>query len=542
MKKTAFLIAFASVLSCKPVQEVAKPVEQPFVWEASNLYFLLVDRFNNGDKSNDQIIKRNEPTGKLRGFEGGDLRGIIQKIDEGYFNRLGINAIWLNPIVEQIHGSVDEGTGNTYGFHGYWTKDWTAIDPSFGTRKDLNELVEKAHKNGIRIMLDAVINHTGPVTNIDTAYPNDWVRTSPKCTYNSYRNYIDCTLVENLPDVLTESNNNVELPPTLVEKWKKEGRYEQEVAELDAFFKKTGYPRAPKYYIMKWLSDYILDFGIDGYRVDTVKHVTEDVWTDFSKVCKEAFEQFKKNNPDKVLDNNPFFMVGEIYGYGIHGKRIYNFGDKKVDYFANGFDNLINFDFKGDANLDYETLFTKYNQVVQNDLKGGSIMNYVTSHDDGQPFDKKRQKTVEAGTKLLLAPGISQVYYGDESARILDVAGTQGDATLRSFMNWDDINNKPQTKQLMQHFQKLGQFRKKHPAIGAGKHQMITNSPYTFSRTYKNDNVIVVLNANKGEKTIDVSTVFKNGVTIKDAYSNTSAKVINGKITITTDFEILLLE
>jgi alpha-amylase len=542
MKKTAFLIAFASVLSCKPVQEVAKPVEQPFVWEASNLYFLLVDRFNNGDKSNDQIIKRNEPTGKLRGFEGGDLRGIIQKIDEGYFNRLGINAIWLNPIVEQIHGSVDEGTGNTYGFHGYWTKDWTAIDPSFGTRKDLKELVEKAHKNGIRIMLDAVINHTGPVTNIDTAYPNDWVRTSPKCTYNSYRNYIDCTLVENLPDVLTESNNNVELPPTLVEKWKKEGRYEQEVAELDAFFKKTGYPRAPKYYIMKWLSDYILDFGIDGYRVDTVKHVTEDVWTDFSKVCKEAFEQFKKNNPDKVLDNNPFFMVGEIYGYGIHGKRIYNFGDKKVDYFANGFDNLINFDFKGDANLDYETLFTKYNQVVQKDLKGGSIMNYVTSHDDGQPFDKKRQKTVEAGTKLLLAPGISQVYYGDESARILDVAGTQGDATLRSFMNWDDINNKPQTKQLMQHFQKLGQFRKKHPAIGAGKHQMITNSPYTFSRTYKNDNVIVVLNANKGEKTIDVSTVFKNGVTIKDAYSNTSAKVINGKITITTDFEILLLE
>lgn len=542
MKKIAFLIAFITVLSCKPVQEVAKPVEQPFVWEASNLYFLLVDRFNNGDKSNDQIIKRNEPTGKLRGFEGGDLRGIIQKIDEGYFNRLGVNAIWLNPIVEQIHGSVDEGTGNTYGFHGYWTKDWTAIDPSFGSRKDLKELIEKAHKNGIRIMLDAVINHTGPVTSIDPAYPNDWVRTSPKCTYNSYRNYIDCTLVENLPDVLTESNNNVELPPSLVEKWKKEGRYEQEVAELDAFFKKTGYPRAPKYYIMKWLLDYILDFGIDGYRVDTVKHVTEDVWTDFSKVCKEAFEQFKKDNPDKVLDNNPFFMVGEVYGYGIHGKRIYNFGDKKVDYFANGFDNLINFDFKGDANLDFEALFTKYNQVVQNDLKGGSIMNYLTSHDDGQPFDKQRQKTVEAGTKLLLAPGISQVYYGDESARILDVAGTQGDATLRSFMNWDDINNKPQTKQLMQHFQKLGQFRKKHPAIGAGKHQMITNSPYTFSRTYKNDKVIIVLNANKGEKTIDLSTVFKDGVMVKDAYSNTSAKVINGKITITTDFEILLLE
>ena len=69
---------------------------------------------------------------------------------------------------------------------------------------------------------------------------------------------ITCTLVENLPDVKTESNETVALPPFLVEKWKKEGRYEQEIAELDAFFTKTGYPRAPKYYIMKWLSDYII--------------------------------------------------------------------------------------------------------------------------------------------------------------------------------------------------------------------------------------------------------------------------------------------
>jgi alpha-amylase len=542
MKKILLFTVFVTVLSCKSVQEIAIPIEKPFVWEASNLYFLLVDRFNNGDKSNDEIIKRNLPTGKLRGFEGGDLRGIIKKIDEGYFNRLGINAIWLNPIVEQIHGSVDEGTGNTYGFHGYWVKDWTAIDPSFGTRKDFKELVDKAHKNGIRIMLDAVINHTGPVTKIDPAYPDNWVRTSPKCTYDSYRNYIDCTLVENLPDVLTESNENVNLPPFLVEKWKKEGRYEQEILELDAFFKKTGYPRAPKYYIMKWLSDYIIDFGIDGYRVDTVKHVTEDVWGDFSKVCKEAFEEFKINNPNKVLDNNSFFMVGEVYGYGIHGKRIYDFGDKKVDYFSNGFDNLINFDFKGDANLDYETLFSKYNQLVQNELKGGSVMNYVTSHDDGQPFDKQRKKTFEAGTKLLLTPGISQVYYGDESSRILDISGTEGDATLRSFMNWEEVNCKIETKELMQHFQKLGQFRKNHPAIGAGKHQKIAIAPYTFSRTYKNDKVIVVLNTNKGKKIIDVSSVFTDGMMIIDAYSNTSTKVINGKITIVTDFEILLLE
>jgi alpha-amylase len=544
MKKTILLYFFFLVFTnCKTTNKISKfDTKSDFKWENANLYFLLVDRFNNGDKSNDQIIKRNQPTGKLRGFEGGDLRGIIQKIDEGYFNRLGINVIWLNPIVEQIHGSVDEGTGNTYGFHGYWAKDFTNIDPSFGTRNDLKELVEKAHKNGIRIMLDAVINHTGPVTALDSVFPKNWVRTSPKCTYNSYKNYIDCTLVENLPDVLTESNEPVDLPPFLIEKWKKEGRYEQEIAELDAFFKKTGYPRAPKYYIMKWLSDYITDFGIDGYRVDTVKHVTEDVWADFSKVCKAAFEAYKKNNPTKVLDNNAFFMIGEVYGYGIHGKRIYDFGDKKVDYFAFGFDNLINFDFKGDANLDYEKLFSKYNQVVQNELDGGSIMNYISSHDDAYPYDKKREKAFEAATKLLLTPGIAQIYYGDETNRSLEIEGTQGDATLRSLMNWNDIENNKKTQDLIIHYQKLGQFRKKHIAVGMGVHQKISDAPYTFSRIYKNDKVIIVLDAKKGVKIIDVSNIFPDGTVLKDVYSNTKTVVKNGKVSLNSNFEIVLLE
>jgi len=208
----------------------------PFVWENANVYFLLIDRFNNGDTANDHTFTRNQPTGKLRGFEGGDIRGVIQKLDEGYFTELGISAIWMTPVVEQIHGGVDEGTGLTYGFHGYWTRDWSAVDPSFGTKEDLAELVQKAHAQGIRVILDAVINHTGPVTSEDSVYPNDWVRTTPKCQYSNYENTIACTLVENLPDVKTESNADVALPPFLVEKWKKEGRYEQEVKELDEFF------------------------------------------------------------------------------------------------------------------------------------------------------------------------------------------------------------------------------------------------------------------------------------------------------------------
>jgi alpha-amylase len=76
------------------------------VWEAANVYFLLTDRFNNADPSNDVNFERTEETAVLRGFEGGDLKGITQKINEGYFTDLGINAIWMTPVVEQIHGAI----------------------------------------------------------------------------------------------------------------------------------------------------------------------------------------------------------------------------------------------------------------------------------------------------------------------------------------------------------------------------------------------------------------------------------------------------
>lgn len=547
MKK---IILFSGILflgiSCvsktKEKETLVNKIEKPFVWEGVNLYFLLTDRFNNGNTTNDVNFNRTKQTGVLRGFKGGDIKGITQKIKEGYFTHLGVNAIWMTPIVEQIHGGTDEGTGFTYGFHGYWTSDWTAIDPNFGTKNDLKELVETAHANGIRILLDAVINHTGPVTEKDPVWGNDWVRMEPQCTYKDYKTTISCTLVKNLPDIKTESNENVELPQHLIKKWKKEGRYEQEMKELDAFFAKTGYPRAPRFYIMKWLSDYITEFGIDGYRIDTVKHTEETVWQEFKKVCDRAFAEWKEKNPTKVLDDNHFYLVGELYGYGISSGKYYDFGDKRINYFDDTFNSLINFEFKWDAQqMTYEKLFTKYDSILHTDLKGYGVLNYLTSHDDGQPFDAKRKKNKEAATKLLLTQGMSQLYYGDELARSLIIKGAKGDATLRSFMNWDTPDN-----EVLTHYQKLGKFRKNHPAIGAGKHQLFSAKPMVFSRTYAKgtyqDGVVIGLHLPKGEKEILVGTIFKNGEKVKDAYSGKKAKVVEGKVSINTPFDIVLME
>jgi alpha-amylase len=544
------LLVFISLVvlsSCDSKESKTAINNRPFVWEAANVYFLLTDRFYNGDTSNDVNFDRTKKTGKLRGFEGGDIKGIIKKLKEGYFTKLGINAIWMTPIVEQIHGGTDEGTGVTYGFHGYWTNDWTKIDPNFGTKEDVKELVQLAHKKGIRVLLDAVINHTGPVTDKDPVWPSDWVRTNPQCTYTNSGTTILCTLVENLPDVKTESNEAVELPSHLVKKWKSEGRYDEEFAELDAFFERTGHPRAPRFYIMKWLTDYITEFGIDGYRVDTVKHVEDTVWQEFKKECDVAFNQWKKDNPKSVLDDNSFYLVGEVYGYGIGSGQHYNLGDKSVNYFDEAFQSLINFQFKWDAQQKpIEEVFSLYSNVLHHDLKGLGAMNYISSHDDGQPFDAKREKSLLAGTLLLLSPGTSQVYYGDESARSLVIEGTLGDATLRSFMNWEEITSNEKSKKTLAHWQKLGQFRNNHPSIGAGIHQQISEKPYVFSRTYAKENyvdkVVVGINPVKGKKSISVGNIFSDGELLRDSYSNKEVTVVNGMVELNTEQTIVLLE
>ncbi len=542
-------LSTASCLTKETKTRDNKP-QVPFLWENANVYFLLTDRFNNGNPDNDVHFNRTKETGVLRGFMGGDLKGITQKIKEGYFTKLGINAIWFSPVVEQIHGSVDEGTGETYGFHGYWTKDWTALEPNFGTEEELAELVQTAHQHGIRIVLDVVINHTGPVTQQDPVWGDDWVRTTPQCRYEDYESTVTCTLVENLPDIKTESTIEVELPNALMEKWADEGRLEKEMDELNAFFSATGYPRTPRNYIIKWLTDYIRKYGIDAFRLDTVKHTEEDVWADLWKEATKAFAEWKAANPDLVLDDNDFYMVGEVYNYGVSGGRWFDFGDRKVDYFAHGMQGLINFEFKYDANKSYEELFTKYSDALNGPLAGQCIMNYATSHDDGGPFDKQRNRTIETGTKLLLCPGATQVYYGDETGRNLEIEGAVGDATLRSFMNWEDLEhnadiNGVAARDILAHYQKLGQFRAEHPSVGAGLHQQLSAAPYYFKREYVDneytDKVVVGLDLNKGPKQVDVNGVFSNGERLTDYYSGQTVKVKNNMVELDTEFDIVLL-
>jgi alpha-amylase len=215
-----------------------------------------------------------------------------------------------------------------------------------------------------------------------------------------------------------------------------------------------------------------------------------------------------------------------------------------VDFFDHGYLSLINFAFKRDAAAPADSLFAAYAAAVRGPLRGLAILNYVSSHDDGSPYDPDREDPFGAGTRLLLAPGGAQIYYGDELARPLRVPGAEGDANLRSSMNWGDLEAGGRTREVLEHWRRLGRFRHAHPAVGAGEHRALQERPYVFSRTLRTadglDRIVVALD-HDGARTIPVGDVFADGTDLRDAYSGVTVTVSNGSVTVPAPSRLVLL-
>lgn len=147
--------------------ETAAPA--PFDWHNATVYFVLTDRFVNGNPANDNSYGRHKDgIQEIGTFHGGDLQGLTSKLD--YLQQMGVNALWISSPLEQIHGWVGGGTKGDfphYAYHGYYTQDWSKLDANMGTEADLRRLVDEAHKRGIRILFDVVMNHTGYATLAD---------------------------------------------------------------------------------------------------------------------------------------------------------------------------------------------------------------------------------------------------------------------------------------------------------------------------------------------------------------------------------------
>lgn len=521
----------------------------PF-WRNATVYFLMTDRFANGDPGNDTAYGRARDGDPLRSFEGGDLRGVIQKLDEGYFRDLGVDAIWTTPVIRQVRQPFQE-YGRSYAFHGYWPRDWTAVDEAFGTEADFAELVRKAHVQNIRVIVDVIVNHAGPpIGEDDPAWPRDWVRTEPACDYASYAGTATCLIVPALQDVRTESDAPVELPPFLIETWRREGRLERELAELDAFFARTGHPRAPRYYIIKWLTDWVREYGVDGFRVDTAKHVDPEVWAELKVEAERAHADWKAANPGALVDDQPFYMVGEVFNFGLDDFQkavgaAYDYGDRRVDFFDHGFDGLINMGFPTHARAPMPELFDQYARAFDGEFAGRSMLNYISSHDDMEPLDPGRTDPFENAVKLMLSPGAVQIYYGDELSRPLVAPQTTGDARLRTPMSWSALET-AEGAAILDHWRRLGRFRQRHPAIGAGEHVELSRAPFVFARTLDeqgiSDRVLVAHSSEAAFTAVPAGGMFANGAVVRDAYTEDVCTVKADRVVCNTPRRLALFE
>ena len=535
----------------------------------------MTDRFKNGNTANDHSYNRGlDQNGNVinvsddRGtFHGGDFAGVTQAIEEGYFNDLGVNALWISAAYEQIHGYIVGGDGSPsfahYSYHGYYVLDYTQTDANFGTEEEFKTLVDTAHKHGLRVVMDIVMNHSGYNSLYDMdEYGYGTVKSGwddyyfPMANVNNkdYHSYIDYETSEDdwanwwgpdwircgiigytpgggsaltqclagLPDFITEKTSTVGIPKILETKWKREGRYDEEVNELNAYLTSHGYDRTVTNCISYWLSTWVREYGVDGFRCDTAKHVEFSSWKTLSDMCTEALKTWRKNNPTAPGADwtDDFWMTGEAWDHGVSYDGYYTEG---------GFDSMINFDTWGGGVLSLGTVSGKYNDYAAavNTKDDFNILSFISSHD----AMLTRGNSIYMGSAFLLLPGAVQIYYGDETDREL-VSGIpfdgQGGAghSLRSDMNWDTMN-----EETLAHWQKVGTFRNNHVAVGAGDNTTVTTtSGVGFVRTYsKNgvtDRVAACIGASANTSvTIDVSDAWKAGDSVVNYYDSSSAVV-----------------
>lgn len=544
-----------------------------FTWDNANVYFLLTDRFKNGNTANDHSYGRTlDKDGKpLEGwdtnpgtFHGGDFAGVTQSIEEGYFDNLGVNAIWISAPYEQTHGYCDSGKGFAhYSYHGYYVLDYTETDANFGTKEEFKTLVDTAHEHGIRVIMDIVMNHTGYNTVADMEqfgfgtlldgaldykykltdvsdvndhidyktsaedwgkwWSNDWIRSGlPGYTEGAGG---DLTMsLSGLPDFRTEQTKDVTIPPILKTKWTQEGTYAQKLAKYGESNTVTGY-------LSTWLSEWVREYGVDGFRCDTAKHVDKASWNQLKQACVSALREWRSNNKGKAGADwkEDFWMTGEHWDHGVGYDTYYSEG---------GFDSMINFAVTGGGALASGSVANTYQGYADqiNTKEGFNVLSFMSSHDETLTRGDENTMLYNAAAFLLL-PGGVQIFYGDETNRPLypgvafDGYGGSGHA-LRSDMNWNNMD-----KTLLAQWQKVGQFRNKHVSIGAGANvKLSATSGVAFGRTYdKNgvtDQAAAVIGCNKNSSvTVDVSTLWEDGSYVINTYDNSSSVVTDGKVT-----------
>lgn len=456
-----------------------------FDWDEAVIYFAVTDRFFDGDaENNDAYGVGDYNIGEKGGssYHGGDFAGLNQKLD--YLKDLGVNTIWITPIVENITEDQHDNKTDTatYGYHGYWASDFTKLNKHLGTEQQFKALLDAAHSKGMKIMVDVVLNHAGYGT-------------------EKYFNSILTDADGNSISMIRDSNNTIS----------GDDKYDS-LSDLPDFVTEN---KAVTDQLVTWQTEWMSKYSIDYYRVDTVKHVETTTW--------EAF----KNSLTKV--NPDFKMIGEYSGAG--------YANNAGELGTGSMDALLDFDFNdfaqkfvtGDIS-GVESSLQKRNGAINNTATMGS---FLSSHDE----DSLQYKLVNesklseeeaynlmkvAATLQITAKGQPVLYYGEEIGQ--GGANNWPYQTNRRDFDWTELEKqKADSNSIYNHYKTMLAIRNAYTDVFArGNRSTVAVSDAdgyeVISRSYGNSTLYVGMNVKEAEKEVVIPVAESAGTVLKNLY------------------------
>lgn len=445
-----------------------------FDWRSAVLYFVFVDRFKNGDVTNDNPVAGVETPAN---YQGGDYAGLLETIESGYFEELGVNALWLTVPMDNPNLIGPGADGHAYSaYHGYWPSDLQKVEEHFGDMALLKQVIAAAHDRGIKVLFDYAMNHVHESNPLFTEQPGyfwsldfegRYCVCGDGCSWDGYEGR-RCWFRDYLPDWNFQSA-------------------EARAASVDN--------------AMWWIKE----TGVDGYRLDAIKHI-ETVWVEDLR---------KRVNAEVDQTQGRFYMVGETFETGNRDVIRQYVGEDLLD-------GQFDFPLRGAVVENIlrrqGTMFDLDNFLATNDTYYPGVMStFIGNHDiarviqtaldspwgtwdnggdsnwnnpPGQPPSRSPYERVGLGfTFIFTTPGVPLVYYGDE----IGLAGS-GDPDNRRFMQWEGTNTHQDW--LREQIKKLGAIRKERTELWAGKRStvFVGNDVYAYRMTQGAKSTVVVIN------------------------------------------------
>lgn len=450
--------------------------------EASILYFLMIDRFNNGNQENDEPIDDQVVSSKAN-YWGGDLAGITKKIRDGYFAGLGINSIWLSPITQnplQAYVEYPEPKRKYSGYHGYWPITLTTVDHRFGTSAEMHELVQEAHANGISVLLDFVSNHVHEENKLIKDNP-DWATAL----------------------VLPDGQKNIRLwDDQRLTTW-----FDTFLPTLD-----LGNPE-----VAELMADsaiyWIKEYNLDGFRHDATKHIPEQYWRTLTRKLKAEV---------MLPRNKRLYQIGETFGSReligsyvssgmLDGQFDFNLYFDARSIFALDNESFVRMNNSLMATFDYYG----YNHLMGNITGNHDLPRFISFAGEALRFD---ENSVEAGWNrdikvenpvgyaklsmltafIMTIPGVPVIYYGDE----IGMPGG-GDPDSRRPMRFENLEPAEiTTKEIAS---KLTKLRQNRLSLIYGDFYVLhlSDDTWVYCRRYFDEITIVAFN--KGNQPAAIS-------------------------------------